>query len=271
MSQWGNNDVASNSVIWGPANVQKTANTANRDALFGNTTPGAFISGQATGVFGVSRTELDAGAPNNNNSIAALRVTFPGSGYSANATVTVTGNATANATANATGKISALNITAVGNSYSSAPTVTIAAPTAKTFNANTAVDATADFIAIATSPFTDNDLVTYTVSAGNTALTNLTSGSRYYVVSSNSTGVKLSLERGGTAIDLTKGLTETGHSLQGETATGIAITTSTAGIKSPGWNLRREGTGGRAGRVTYEPLVAMKGMTGDAENTVIKG
>jgi len=35
-----------------------------------------------------------------------------------------------------------------------------------------------------------------------------------------------------------------------------------------GWNLRTEGSGGRAGRVTYETLVAMKSMTGDAEDVV---
>lgn len=269
MSQWGKTDNASNSVIWAPACVNRAANAANRDAMFGNNTVGAFVGNVVTGVYGASAAEVQYSRTN--ASVSFLRVTFPGSGYSANATVTITGNATGNATANSTGKISALNITAVGNSYSAAPTVTIAAPTPQSFNANTAVDAVNDFIAIASSPFTDNDQVTYTVAAGNTALTNLTSGSRYFVVSSNSTGIKLSTTRGGTAIDLTKGVTETGHSITGETATGIAITSSPAAVTAAGWVLRTGGTGGRAGRVQYETLVAMRNITGDAENVVLKG
>lgn len=36
-----------------------------------------------------------------------------------------------------------------------------------------------------------------------------------------------------------------------------------AGV-SAGWALKTEGTGGRAGRVTYETLVAMKSITKDA-------
>lgn len=34
-------------------------------------------------------------------------------------------------------------------------------------------------------------------------------------------------------------------------------------IAHAGWNLRKEGTGGRSGRVTYETLVAGGSMTGD--------
>jgi hypothetical protein len=36
-----------------------------------------------------------------------------------------------------------------------------------------------------------------------------------------------------------------------------------------GWNLRTEGTGGRAGRVSYETLVAMRTITGDANDDPI--
>ena len=45
---------------------------------------------------------------------------------------------------------------------------------------------------------------------------------------------------------------------------------TTGGPAHAGWVLRKEGTGGRAGRVTYEVLVAMKSITGDAsDDTVI--
>lgn len=38
-----------------------------------------------------------------------------------------------------------------------------------------------------------------------------------------------------------------------------------------GWNLRTEGTGGRAGRVTYETLVALSSVSGVSNNSVIPG
>ena len=60
MSQWGNTDDAANSVIWAAAQVNKTANTANRTALFGNTTADAFVTGVTTGQFGVSEGEAIA-------------------------------------------------------------------------------------------------------------------------------------------------------------------------------------------------------------------
>lgn len=41
-----------------------------------------------------------------------------------------------------------------------------------------------------------------------------------------------------------------------------------AGPTHAGWVLRTEGSGGRAGRVFYETLVAMGSMSGDAEDTI---
>ena len=40
----------------------------------------------------------------------------------------------------------------------------------------------------------------------------------------------------------------------------------TAGVTHAGWVLKKEGTGGRAGRVSYETLVAMGSMTGDTDS-----
>lgn len=90
-----------------------------------------------------------------------------------------------------------------------------------TFNALSAVSNTADFITVSSNPFTNTDYVTYTVATGNTAVGGLTSGSNYYVVQANSTGVKLSLTEGGSAINITAGVSETGHTLNA--ATRIAV------------------------------------------------
>ena len=159
-------------------------------------------------------------------------VTSNGSGYAANATVTIAANGTgsgaaANAQANASGKISAINITAVGNSYFVAPTLTISAPTAQTFNSNTAVTAgtgggTNNVISLATAgSFVANDLITYTVATGNTDIGGLTSGTTYYVDFANATVIALKATTTGSRIALTKGPTETGHTLQGQTATAV--------------------------------------------------
>lgn len=61
MAQWGNNDAASNSVLWAPTSVKLAPNTANRDALFGNTTADAVITGVTVGQYGVDANEVAAG------------------------------------------------------------------------------------------------------------------------------------------------------------------------------------------------------------------
>lgn len=267
MSQWKNTDAAGNSVLWATTSVKLAPNTDNRDNLYNNTTPNAFVAGQTVGQFGVDTTEIAVV----NGSVVAYTVTFPGSGYTANAVVTVSGSATSNATSNSEGRISSVNVNTAGDSYTTKPTVSVAAPAARSFNANSAVDETEDFIALTTNVLQNGDLVTYTVASGNTALTNLTSGLSYYVVAANSSGVKLSTTKGGTAIDLTKGVTETGHSLRGETATAEAVISYAGrGVAHAGWVLRTVGTGGRAGRIQYETLVAMGSMTSDGEDTVFK-
>lgn len=356
MAQWGNSDVNSNSVLWAPTSVKLAPNSANRDNLYNNTTPSAFIAGQTVGQFAVDATETGV----TNGSIVAYTVTNPGSGYKANAVVTVSGNATSNATANATGRISAVNVNTAGSGYTTRPSVAIAAPAAQTFNSNTALykDATFNsdtgvanttefittasahgfsngdlvlyftdagntalsgltnntsyyvryanttafklsanatsanldltsaatgetghnlrrigqgFISIGSNVFQNNDYVTYTVATGNTALTGLTSGSKYYVVGANSTGLKLAATPGGAPIVLTRGVSETGHSLTGETATAEAVLSATGhAVAHAGWVLRTVGTGGRAGRVQYETLVAMGSIASDAEDTIFK-
>lgn len=267
MAQWGNVDNAANSVLWGVVGYNKPANSVTQTAFFGNTTADAYSNGITVGLFGVDTTEVGV----SNGSVVGFTLTFAGSGYSANATVTVGGNALANAERFANGRINVVNVVDAGSSYTVKPTVTIAAPTAKTFNASSAVDGTEDFITVSSNPFINNDIVTYLVAAGNTALTNLANAASYYIVSANSTGVKLSTSLYGSAINLTAGVSETGHSLTGQTATAEAVISGAAnkGMHA-GWVVRTVGSGGRAGRVQYETLVAMGSMTGDAEDTIFK-
>jgi hypothetical protein len=60
MAQWGNTDDAANSVLWGVSQLNLTANSDNRDALFGNTTADAFVSGETIGQYGVDTQEAQA-------------------------------------------------------------------------------------------------------------------------------------------------------------------------------------------------------------------
>ena len=106
--------------------------------MFGNVTIGAFIANLAVGVFGVDAAEAAITTGN----LALTYVTSGGSGYGANAVVTLTlaagttnataVNAFANVTAGSTtaGRITSLKIAQPGSTYAVAPTVAIAAPAA---------------------------------------------------------------------------------------------------------------------------------------------
>lgn len=278
MSQWGSSDASSNAVLWAPTSVKLAPDTTNRDALYGNTTQDAFITGQKVGLFAVDSTEEAIGA----GGLATGTVTYAGSGYTANATISLSGgggsSGVANAHANSTGKIDLVKIQTAGSSYENNPTITIAAPANTTFNANTAVtggtgNGSNNVIALSSAgAFVINDPITYRVATGNTAVAGLTSGTTYYVQFANSTVVALSATAGGSRIALTPStVSETGHALQGATATGTVTVggAQNKGIPHTGWVLRTEGTGGRAGRVQYEVLVAGGIVSDGSDDTIL--
>lgn len=252
MATWGNNDNVANSVTWATSQVSQPANSTNQENLFGNS---------EVGLFAVDVTEQNVA----NGSILDINVTNPGSGYTENATVIIDGNATATSLASATGTISSLTVTAAGSDYNNNPDIMIDSPAPITFNANSNVNGDENFISITNNIFQDGDKVTYSVDTGNTALGSLTGGDNYYITSANTSGVKLSKKDGGRVISLEPGETESGHSLTGETAEAIAtISGSKDKGHHAGWVLRTVGTGGRAGRVQTETLVAMGSIVGDA-------
>lgn len=243
---------------------------ANADlTMFGNTTIGAFIPGQAVGVFGVDFDEMGRSA----GPILRAVVTNPGSGYTANAAVTLTvtnggSSGVVNAHVSATGRIDSILIENTGSGYNTPPTLAIDAPDLIVFNGNTGVNATNHVIEIPTanSKFLVGDKVVF---AGNSVSVpvGLTDNHTYYVSFSNTTFLALSETLGGANIAITKAPGTGGNStgsangatLKGETAAGL-VTVGGAlhhGVAHSGWVLRKEGTGGRAGRVQYEVLVAM--------------
>lgn len=283
MAQWGNTDDAANSVLWATALVNLTPNTTNQTALFGNTTVGAFIANEAVGQFGLDATEIRVSG---NAAVQQYIITNAGTGYGANAAVTVantTGGANtqlANSTVSTSGatrgRVTAVTANVTVGGYTSAPTVTIAAPALIVFNGNTNVTANTIAVTSANSRFQVGDGITY---AGNTLSTpgGLVDNTKYFVSFANSTVLALAATPGGANIALTPAAgdstTAGGATLQGETATAVAELTEvgyTKGAAHTGWVMRTVGTGGRAGRVQYETLVAFGGnFSNDASDDAI--
>jgi hypothetical protein len=224
-------------------------------------------------IFGVDETEMTAGGDN----VVSLAVNSAGTGYvdAADAAVTVSApgsGTTATGTAVVTaGKVTSITITEDGAGYTSTPTVTIHGATASTFDASDAAVAVlaSDTIVLTSAQVAAlavNDAVTYT-DGGGTAIVGLTTDTVYYIHSKPSaTTIKLKTSVNATdAIDLTAVGVGTSHTLTGATATASATLGSgtPATVTHSGWVKRTVGTGGRAGRITYETLVAMNTITGD--------
>lgn len=214
-------------------------------------------------ILGVNIAEMTGGSDN----IVNLTIENAGSGYAASPAPSVTvsggggssGAATVTITAN---KVSAITLTNAGTGYTSVPSVTTTAPAEVTFNAASAVDGTD--ITLTSHPFATGDTVTYS-DKGGTAIAELTDGGTFKVIKVDANTIRLH-NGSGDAITLTDGPSEN-HGLTGETAT-FGVSLGSTGIPHAGWVKKTVGTGGRAGRVSYEVLVASSTISGDASDDV---
>ena len=172
------------------------------------------------------------------------------------------------------GKVDSYTITTSGSDYITAPTITVAQEE-HTFNAASAVAANGE-IPISSHTFIVGDRVQYDINSG-TAIAELTDAAYYYVTEIASNKLYLSATKGGSKITLTDG-PSANHKLKGEQATATAaLGVGDAGSGNNlgrqrdmmgghlGWGKRTVGTGGRAGRIHYETLVAASSITGDGE------
>ena len=213
-----------------------------------------------------------ASSLSNANAGTAINLTGTGNnaqtleGTQATATATISG-----------GRLASVTVTNVGSDYQSTPAVTVAAPAEQTFNAQSAVSTANDTITISGHLLQTGDQVTYS-DKGGTTLANLTDNGAHFVIRVNANTIKLATTAAnaadGVAIDLTAGSSEN-HGLTGVTATvtasrglGNEATDNKREGYHVGWVKRTVGTGGRAGRVQYETLVAASSITGDAEDIV---
>jgi hypothetical protein len=288
MAQWGNTDVAGNSCLWGVTGYNGAPNTTNRSSFYDNITPDAFVTGITAGQFGANAVEMGVAS----GPVAQITITNAGTGYVSNSTITFTGgggtSAAATGTANSFGKISGSVISNAGTAYGTNPTISFAAPANTAFNGNTAItggpstglttDANSTItVAIVSAnnfgaaAFKVGDTVKYRVDAGNTVVGGLTTETIFFIQHANTTKIALAATSGGNRITLTKSAgtdPQAGHFLQGTTATGAAVVggAKNKGVTHAGWVVRTAGTGGRAGRVQYETLVAMGSITGDGSD-----
>ena len=140
-----------------------------------------------------------------------------------------------------------------------------------------AVSAGTNVITFAAHGLSDTDQITYNQVGGGTLMTNVANGATVFVRDKTTNTFKIAATSGGTAINI-----GTGHSAQTFTIVTDAVTaTATASrglgdsgdtdqreVAHIGWVKKTVGTGGRAGRVHYETLVAASSMTGDAADDI---
>lgn len=230
----------------------------------------AGTAGDSNKVFGVDTTEVKAGGDNVTN----VAVAGGGTLYVEAPTVAFSGGGGSSAAATATisaGAVTAITVSNVGSAYTSVPTVTI--PKARVTIPTSGITIATDTVAYTGHGLAAGDAVVYN-NGGGTSATGLTSGTTYYVIASGLTAnaFKVSATSGGTAVDITG----TGNNAQyfeksastAATATATLGEGTSGGAAHAGWVRRTVGTGGRAGRVQTEVLVAMGSITGDQADDI---
>lgn len=264
--------------------------------------PGPAITGltDATAYFVIAKETSDSGttfgdltantfalASSLSNAQAGTALNLTGTGHSSQTLIGDTATATAVLGSGTTlGEVIRVDIAGAGSAYTSAPTVTIAAPTTETVDLsdgtklvdaeNEVVVSSAFYGAIKTG-----DKVAYS-DGGGAVPTGFTDATNYFLIkSANTDKVHIASTREnaleGTMITIATGSASgTAHTFIGETPTA----TATLGLGTPGgnvggreiahvgWVKRTVGTGGRAGRVQYETLVAASSISGDSEDLI---
>jgi hypothetical protein len=262
MSLWSNVDANTGAPKYAVAGGLGVAQ--NGDALYGNTTIGAFKTDVALGVVGVAANEKQG-----TGNVESLLITSAGSGFTARPTVTVTGANTVQAVATANGAVVGATITAAGTGYVEDEILTVTGGTGTSATlVVSGVDANGNVTSVTVSedgdytvlptlvnnPFTSNTSV---AGVGFTANLSIGIGSTNVTTVGQGYGSDVAVVVGGAGgTDAVVDVQLTGQ--EGTTKGALA-----------GWNLRKEGSGGRAGRVTYECLVAMGSISGDGDDDSI--
>lgn len=264
MALWGKTDAASGAPKF---RVDGAASNVAANTMYENVTSGAFKSGMVIGVYGVDTTEMAvqnaAGGGRKAQHagwVAVRRGTGPLTGLSINAGGTGYGNLAvgfiSNGTVNAmfhvgqtnsTGGAQTVILDTGGFGYLNAGAVGLVQP------ANGIYGVT---IVTAGSGYTNTDVVTFSNGAVNAVAT----------ITTNGTGniASVTFSTGGAGFSNTLNTVRTFTAANGSAANTSANLTPTI---ATGSGLTVVATvGGRAGRVSYETLVAMGSITGDSDD-----
>jgi hypothetical protein len=232
-------------------------------------------TGNAVKVFGVDTT---ANGENYDSAgrVVEVGVALGGTGYLEVPGVNITGGGGSGAEATATisgGVVTSVAVTANGGSYENVPSVFIDIPR-RTIE-TTAVNTTTEVITYTAHGLATGDRIQYK-DGGGTAITGLTDETIYYAIRATDDTFKVATSAANATAGTAINLTGTGNDdqffdlLDETTATAVAALgggteggESVSNITHTGWVRRTTGTGGRAGRVQYETLVAGGSMTGD--------
>jgi hypothetical protein len=221
-------------------------------------------------VINTGSTSLFKIATSLSNALAGTAANISGAG---NNSQTFTGDTATGTASISGGVVTGVTVTDVGSDYQSTPAVTVEVP--KMTIPTSAVNAGTNVITFAAHGLSDTDQITYNQVGGGTLMTNVANGATVFVRDKTTDTFKIAATSGGTAINI-----GTGHSAQTFTivtgatqATAVASTglgldgdTDSTEIAHIGWVKKTVGTGGRAGRVHYETLVAASSISGDAED-----
>jgi hypothetical protein len=256
MALWSNTDANTSAPKFAVAGGLGVA--GNGDTLYGNTTADAFKTGLTLGVFGVSADEKQG-----TGNVASIIMVSAGSGFTARPTLAITGANTVQAVATANGTVVSVAITNAGTGYAEDEFLDVTDGVGTSGNLRIdSVDANGNVTAVTivsggeytTLPTRENNPFTSNTSVAGVGFTaNLSIGV-------GSTTVTTIGEGYGTDVAVTVG---------GAGGTGAVAATQLTGQEGQtkgalaGWNLRKAGTGGREGRVSYECLVAMGSISGD--------
>ena len=209
-------------------------------------------------------------ASNLANALAGTALSITGTGNNAQTFVGDTATATATVSG---GVVTGITVSAVGSDYQAAPAVTVEVP--KMTIPTSAVNAGTDVITFAGHGLSDTDQITYNQVGGGTLMSNVTDGQTVFVRDKTDNTFKIAATSGGTAIDIGTGHNAQTFTIVTDAVQGTAVANLGLGVDGDddrreiahvGWVKRTVGTGGRAGRVHYETLVAASSISGDAED-----
>ena len=204
------------------------------------------------------------------NALAGTALDITNDGNDSNSFVGDTATATATVSG---GVVTGITVTAVGSDYQSAPAVTVEVP--KMTIPTSAVNASTNVITFAGHGLSDTDQITYNQVGGGTLMTNVTDGQTVFVRDKTDDTFKIAATSGGTAINIGTGHNAQTFTIVTDKVQATAVANLGLGVDGDdnrrevshvGWVKRTVGTGGRAGRVHYETLVAASSISGDAED-----